>query len=145
MATRALNVVITGDSKGIGLAAREADGHLKAVQRSAKVTGAALKVGFGVAAGGILVGVSAMKKSVKAARTRRPRWRGQASVKASGISYRAHAKEIDKVIQKHSRLTGFDDEDLAGRVHEHGPHDREPERGVQAERARGGHRQGEGC
>jgi hypothetical protein len=113
MATRSLNVVITGDSKGIGIAAREADGHLRVVQRSAKATGTALKVGFGVAAGGVLIGVSALKKSVKAAEeAQTSQARLKAQLKASGISYRAHAKEIDAVIQKHSKLAGIDDEDL---------------------------------
>jgi hypothetical protein len=36
----------------------------------------------------------------------------QAQLKAIGISYKAHAKQIDEVIQKHSRLAGLDDEDL---------------------------------
>jgi hypothetical protein len=36
----------------------------------------------------------------------------EAQLKASGISFRAHAKEIDAVIQKHSQLAGLDDEDL---------------------------------
>jgi hypothetical protein len=113
IATRSLNVVITGDSKGIGIAAREADGHLRVVQRSAKATGTALKVGFGVAAGGVLIGVGALKKSVKAAEEAQASTaRLKAQLKASGISYRAHAKEIDAVIQKHSKLAGIDDEDL---------------------------------
>jgi hypothetical protein len=34
-------------------------------------------------------------------------------VENAGFSWAAHAKEIDKVIQAHSRLSGFDDEDLA--------------------------------
>jgi hypothetical protein len=33
-------------------------------------------------------------------------------LKASGIAYKAHAKQIDNVIQKTSRLSGLDDEDL---------------------------------
>jgi hypothetical protein len=113
MATRSLNVVITGDSKGIGLAAREAEGHLRVVQRSAKLTGAALKLGFGVAAGGVLLGVGALKKSVDAAKeAETSQARLKAQLKSSGISYRAHAQEIDAVIQKHSKLAGIDDEDL---------------------------------
>lgn len=113
MATRALNVIITGDSKGIGIAAREAEGHLRVVQRSAKVTGAALKVGFGLGAAGVLLGVGALKKSVKAAEeAQTSQARLKAQLKASGISYRAHAKDIDAVIQKHSKLAGIDDEDL---------------------------------
>jgi hypothetical protein len=35
-----------------------------------------------------------------------------AQLKALGFSYRAHAKEIDNVIQKTSQLSGLDDEDL---------------------------------
>lgn len=113
MATRSLNVTITGDARGIGVAAREADGHLRVVQRSAKITGAAVKAGFGVAAGGALLGVAAIKKSVDAAKeAQTSQARLQAQLKASGISYTAHAKDIDAVIQKHSQLAGIDDEDL---------------------------------
>jgi phage-related protein len=35
-----------------------------------------------------------------------------AQLRASNISYRDHAKQIDSVIQSHSKLSGFDDEDL---------------------------------
>jgi hypothetical protein len=113
MATRSLNVTITGDSRGIGVAARQADGHLKVVQRSAKLTGAAVKAGFAVAAGGAIVGIAAFKSTAKAAADAEVSQRRlQAQLRASGISYRAHAKEIDGVIQKTSRLSGLDDEDL---------------------------------
>src|SRR4051812_18219823 len=113
MATRALNVVITGDSKGIGVAARETEGHFRAIQRSAKITGQAVRIGFGIAAAGTLVGVAALKKSAEAAKeAEASHARMAAQLKASGVSYRAHAREIDNVIQKTSRLAGLDDEDL---------------------------------
>jgi hypothetical protein len=67
--------------------------------------------GAAAAAGGALV--VGLKKSVDAAKEAEvSQARLQAQLKASGISYRAHAKEIDAVIQKHSQLAGLDDEDL---------------------------------
>jgi hypothetical protein len=65
------------------------------------------------AAGALVVG---LKKSVDAAiDAEKSQARLEAQLKASGISYRAHAKEIDAVIQKHSQLAGLDDEDCRTR------------------------------
>lgn len=113
MATRSLNVVITGDSKGIGVAAREADGHLKVIQRSAKVTGQALKIGFGAAAAGAAIGLDFLKKSVDAAKVaQESQKRLETQLKASGIAYRAHAARIDEVIKKQAELSAFAEHDL---------------------------------
>jgi hypothetical protein len=61
-------------------------------------------------AGALVVG---LKKSVDAAKEAEvSQAKLKAQLHASGISYRAHAKDIDAVIQKHSRLAGVDDEDL---------------------------------
>jgi hypothetical protein len=77
--------------------------------------GKTLALGFataGAAAGGALA--VGLKKSVDAAKDAEA---SMAKVKTHrrqrGISFHAHAKQIDKVIQAHSQLTGFDDEDLA--------------------------------
>jgi hypothetical protein len=57
--------------------------------------------------------VVGLKKSVDAAKEAEvSQAKLKAQLHASGISYRAHAKDIDAVIQKHSRLAGVDDEDL---------------------------------
>jgi hypothetical protein len=113
MATRSLNVVITGDSRQLAVASKDADQHLTMVGKSAKAMGAAVKIGFGAAAAGAVIGIDFLKKSVEAATVAEASQKGlQAQLKASGISYRAHAKEIDNVIQSTSRLAAVDDEDL---------------------------------
>jgi phage-related minor tail protein len=113
MATRSLNVTITGDSKPLGVAAKQADRHMDGVEKSAGRMGKAVKSGFAVAAVGTGALVVGLKKSVDAAvDAEKSQAKLKAQLKASGASYRAHAKEIDAVIQKHSRLAGVDDEDL---------------------------------
>jgi hypothetical protein len=114
MATRSLNVVIAGDAKPLGIASKQAEGHIKGVESAGKHMGEVLALGFaaaGAAATGALV--LGLKKSVDAAEEAQvSQAKLKAQLQASGISYRAHAKEIDAVIQKHSRLAGVDDEDL---------------------------------
>jgi hypothetical protein len=113
MATRSLNVVITGDSRQLGTASKQAEQHLTGVEKTAKRMGAAVKIGFGAAAAGAVIGIDFLKKSVVAAEeAQASQKRLQTQLKASGISYRAHAKEIDNVIQAHARLAAVDDEDL---------------------------------
>lgn len=115
MATRSLNVVITGDAKQLGIATDKAGKHMADVESRGVKMGKALAGGFAAAgaaaAGALVVG---LKKSVDAAIDAEA---SMAKVKKivdnAGISFDRHAKEIDKVIQAHSRLTGFDDEDLA--------------------------------
>jgi hypothetical protein len=59
------------------------------------------------------VAVVGLKKSADAAiEAERSQAKLVTQLKASGISYRDHAKEIDRVIQATSRLSGIDDEDL---------------------------------
>jgi hypothetical protein len=114
MATRSLNVVISGDAKQLGVATKKAEGHLDNLGSKGAKVGKALALGFataGAAAGGAFV--IGLKKSVDAAvDAQKSQARLEAQLKASGASYRAHAKEIDAVIQKHSKLAGVDDEDL---------------------------------
>jgi hypothetical protein len=62
------------------------------------------------AAGGLVIG---LKKSADAAiEAEKANARLQAQLKASGISFEEHEKRIQKVIDAHSQLSGFDDEDL---------------------------------
>jgi hypothetical protein len=114
MATRSLNVVIAGDAKPLGVAAKQADAHISKIGSAGARMGKTLALGFagaGAAAGGALV--VGLKKSVDAAKEAEvSQAKLKAQLQASGISYRAHAKDIDAVIQKHSRLAGVDDEDL---------------------------------
>ena len=68
-------------------------------------------LGVGAAAGGATV--IGLKKAASAAiEAEKSQARLEAQLKASGISYRRHAQQIDEVIGKHARLSGFDDEDL---------------------------------
>jgi hypothetical protein len=114
VATRSLNVQITGDTKQLAVASRQADHHMDGLGKSATRMGKVMALGFAAAgaaaAGALAVG---LKKSIDAAMdAEKSQARLQAQLKASGISYRAHAREIDTVIQKHSQLAGLDDEDL---------------------------------
>jgi hypothetical protein len=112
--TRSLQVVISGDAKDLNRA-------FKSVDQSAKHTESKLgSFGKNAAKGFALVGAAAagaavvgLKKATDAAiEAEKSQARMEAQLKASGASYKAHAKEIDAVIQKHSKLAGIDDEDL---------------------------------
>jgi hypothetical protein len=107
VATRTLNVQITGDSRGINRV-------LDQTENRSRRWGSGMAKGFAVAgaaaAGGLAVG---LKKSADAAiEAEKAQATMTAQLRASGISYQAHAKQIDEVIQKHSNLSGIDDEDL---------------------------------
>ena len=67
--------------------------------------------GVGLAAAA--VGAVGLKQAATAAiEAEKSNARMTTQLKASGISFRAHAGEIDRVIQKTSQLAGLDDEDL---------------------------------
>lgn len=74
----------------------------------------AFAYGFGfLSAGGVYGAVSAVKSVTGAFGEAEVSSRKlQAQLRASGLSYREHAAEIDRVIQKTSKLAGLDDEDL---------------------------------
>jgi hypothetical protein len=114
MASRTLSVAITGDPSSLNRALRSVDqsveGSEKRMHKFAAVGIGALK-GLGLAAGaGAVVG---LKKSADAAiEAEKSQARLVTQLKAAGISYKAHAQEIDRVIQKTSQLSGLDDEDL---------------------------------
>lgn len=115
-----LKVVITGDADKLDRELRRASGSLDKLGRQTRVTGSITSRGFAgmrVAAVGATAAFGGLalagKKVVDAAiESEKSQARLQAQLKASGISYTAHAKEIDLVIQKHSQLAGLDDEDL---------------------------------
>lgn len=80
---------------------------------SALVGAAKGAAGLGLAYFGTRGVLDALNSSVKAsqeAEVSQTKMRTQ--LKASGISYRKHADEIERVIQKTSQLSGLDDEDL---------------------------------
>ncbi len=112
--TRSLEVIISGDPKQLtrafGSIDKSAQNTESRLHRMGKV-GALAFGGLAAAAGG--AAVVGLKKSADAAiEAEKAQARMVAQLKASGISYRAHAKEIDAVIQRTSKLAGLDDEDL---------------------------------
>jgi hypothetical protein len=114
MATRTLNVVVAGDAKGFDKATRQATGSLDRLDKAGTKTLSRLKTGMlavgAAAAGGLAIGI---KKSAEAAiEAEKANARLETQLKALGISYQAHEQQIQRVIDKHSQLSGFDDEDL---------------------------------
>jgi 3D (Asp-Asp-Asp) domain-containing protein len=114
MATRALEVVITGDSRKFSASVKGADRDLNRLEQSGKKTLGSLKTGMlavgAAATAGLAVG---LKKSAEAAiEAEKANARLQSQLAALGIRYSEHEKQIQKVIDKHSQLSGFDDEDL---------------------------------
>ena len=107
MATRSLNVVVSGDSRGLNR-------MFDQTERRSKGWGSKMAKGFAVA--GAAAGAGLATGLTKAARAAIEAEKAQATMtaqlRASGISYRAHARQIDEVIQKHAALSGLDDEDL---------------------------------
>ena len=73
-----------------------------------------LAYGFGfLTAGGAYGAVTAVKSVTQAyGESEVSARKMQAQLKAVGVSYKDHAGEIDRVIQKHSQLAGLDDEAL---------------------------------
>jgi hypothetical protein len=100
---RQLTVQIVGDASKLQKATQEATGNLHRVGKVAAVAGAALTGAF----------VVGLKKSVDAAKEAQVSQENmESALKAAGISFRAHAKQIDSVIQSTSKLAALDDEDL---------------------------------
>lgn len=121
MATRALNVPITGDAKGLGRAVKDADRHLDKLEKDSRRVGgrfgANLAKGAKVAGVGVAAGVGIATLAVKdftdaAAESEVSNARMVAQLEASGISYEKYAGKIDKVISAQSKLSALDDEDL---------------------------------
>lgn len=111
MARRRIEIEIVGDAgslqRAFGQAGQASDGF------SGKMK-AAGKVAAGVFAGGLVVGIAGMKASVDAAKdAEASQVKVETMLKNAGISWAKHGEQIDATIQKHSALTGFDDEELA--------------------------------
>ena len=116
MATRGGNVKVRfgADTSDLERGTRRADSSLDRLGKSGSKSLGHLKtaaLGAGVAlAGGLVVGT---KEAAEAAiESEKANARLRAQLQALGISYGAHEKQIKRVIDAHSQLSGFDDEDL---------------------------------
>jgi hypothetical protein len=114
MATRALQVVITGDKTQFDRTMRGIDTTVdhseKRMKRFAGVGSAAMKgIGLAAAAGAAVGLKQAASAAIEAEKSQA---RMVTQLKASGTSFSKHREEIEKVIGAHSRLSGLDDEDL---------------------------------
>lgn len=108
---RKLNVEIVGDASKLKSEFADASAHTEkfgsGMSKMAKV--AVLSAG----AAGIGALVVGLKSTIGAAMdAEKSQKLMEAQLKASGLSYKAHAAEIENVIQKTSRLAALDDEDL---------------------------------
>lgn len=114
MASRDLRVNIIADTRGYNRAVASAslstDKLGTRMDRFKQVASTAFKVA-GAAAGfyAVKLGKDAVLAAVEAEKSQA---RLRAQLDALDISFRKHAGEIDRVIQKHSQLSGLDDEDL---------------------------------
>ncbi len=118
---RVLKVVIAGDADKLDRELKKANGSLeklgKQTQRTSTLTSKGLSgmkvaaVGAAGALGGLAIaGKEVAQASIEAeAATAKVK----KMVENAGISWKKHGDRIDQVIQKHSQLTGIDDEDLA--------------------------------
>lgn len=119
MARRKLEVVIVGESKGLSTALRKSSGDLTAFGKATTKTKGHVG-GIFRSVGGLttaLIGGAGLVGGLKAvsgayAESQVSGAKMQAQLKASGISFADHAKQIDKSIQATSQLSGLDDEDL---------------------------------
>lgn len=114
MASRVLNVTITGDAKSLNRALGSVDSQTGKVEsRLTKFSTATKAALAGAAVGGAALLVKGLSDSIHAAAdAEKSQARLQTQLRASGIAYRDHAREIENTIQKTSRLAGLDDEDL---------------------------------
>src|SRR5688500_11885482 len=89
-------VVLRAGTKGCDRGLRDAE---QQTSRTGKALGSALKVGAAGAAVGIGAAVVALKSSVAAAQeAEQSQKRMEAQLRASGISYKRHAGEIEQTI-----------------------------------------------
>jgi hypothetical protein len=112
-----IEIQIIGDAESLSKAAKQGVGDLGHLGNATDSSGSKWAkfsaVAKAAAVGGIGALVVGLKGSVDAARDAQvSQTKMQTQLKALGISYKAHAGEIDNVIQKTSKLAGLDDEDL---------------------------------
>src|SRR6266540_5615402 len=104
MAPRIL-VEIVGDADNLTKELKKAGGALHGLGKAAGVAGVAIT-------GGLVVGLT--KSASAAMDAQRVQAQTESQLKALGISYADHAKQIDKTIASTSRLASIDDEELQG-------------------------------
>lgn len=92
-----------GTQQDLGRLAASGEKSFDRLKKGAVVAGAALT-------GGLVLGLKASADA--AIEAEKVQARLEAQLKASNISFEAHAKTIENVIAKHSQLSGLDDEDL---------------------------------
>src|SRR6266545_2230838 len=98
-------VEIVGDADKLTKELKKAGGSMSGLGKAAGVAGAAIT-------GGLVVGLT---KSVGAAMdAQRVQAQTESQLKALGISYKEHTKQIDKTITATSKLAAIDDEELQG-------------------------------
>lgn len=111
-----VRVSITADDRGLQQGLRGAESHLSGFAAKGEASLHRLKlaaIGVGTALGGGLV--IGLKDSIQAAEGfDKAQAALQQQLKASGITYRAHSKDIDSVISKTEALTGFTKTELTG-------------------------------
>jgi hypothetical protein len=96
-------VEIVGDADKLTKELKKAGGTMSGLGKVAGVAGAAITTGL----------VVGLKKSADAAiDAQKVQAQTEAQLKSLGISYSAHAKQIDSVVQKTSKLAAVDDEEL---------------------------------
>jgi hypothetical protein len=118
VAKRVLEVVVVGDAKSLertmGKAGKSVGDFGDGADKTKGKLGGLTKYAAGAAVGAFAAIGVAMTGSVKAAvESEKSQAKLETQLKALGISYEKHAGVIDATIQKHSQLSGFDDEDLA--------------------------------
>ncbi len=117
---RELKLLILGDADHLDRELKRSNNALDRFGKQTKLTASVTSKGFagirgaatGAAAG--LAGLAIAGKRVvdAAVESEKSQAALEAQLRAMDISYRAHADEIDAVIQKHSQLAGVDDEEL---------------------------------
>jgi len=116
MATPAaiLNILVNANTGKAVAELRAVDKAADTSGKSMGKLGKAAKVGGLAAAAGIGLAVVASKGFVDAARDAEASGaKVRTMLKNQGISWKEHGKAIDAAIQKHSQLTGIDDEELS--------------------------------
>lgn len=116
MASRKLEVVIVGDSRGLEKAFGRAEKATDSFGKKATSGLSSLAKGGLVTAavGGVALVTKSLFDSVGAARdAEKAQTRLESALKAANVSYAKHGDAIDAAIQKTSRLAALDDEDLS--------------------------------
>jgi len=119
--SRQLTVVIAGDSDKLSRSLKQSSNGLDKLGKQTRLTASVTSKGFSAmrvgatglagAVGGAGIAITSVVKA--AIEAEKSQARLQTQLKASGVSYKAHSKEIENAIQKTSKLAGLDDEDLS--------------------------------